>query len=151
MEKQLSCQDGLVLGIRKGPFVLGQVLLEGITLSEIRLALVFKNPLQSTFNLGIQLKLLKTPLPIKEQQINIQILSQIKKSKKFFEILESQLELGETRNREIILDILLVIGPNPFYQELIEKHLTDQQLLFPEDNLVHSLVYLNYGICIFLK
>jgi hypothetical protein len=81
---------------------------------------------------------------VKEQQITEQIVQQINKSSKFFEILETQLALGDAFNNEMILDILMYLGPNDYYNTLIKNKVEDLSFFFPENNKIHCLVYLNY-------
>ena len=155
MEKHLSAPDCLALGLFDGPHILSHMLLESFTLSDIRQTMKEKTAHKGKYLMQeIQINIKQVKMRIKDGNISNNILSRLKKSTQFFSIMESLIVIGSIENQNKILNLLMYIGENDYFRNLISEKLQkinlSPDLLLSKDNPNQTLLHLHYSKLVFL-
>jgi hypothetical protein len=86
---------------------------------------------------------------VKDGLIANKILSRLKNSTQFFSIMESLIVIGTLENQQKVLNLLMYIGENEYFKNLISDKLSkinlSSELLLSKDNPNQTLLHLNYS------
>lgn len=151
MEQHFSARDSLALALFEGPHMLSHMLLESITLRDVR-QMMSDEKIRSGSGVVtqvIKIDIKQVKMAIQEDAISKSILERIRKSTQFFSIMETLMSLSSTQNHRKILKLLMYVGENEYFHECISKKLdqinVSPDLLLCKENPSQTLVHLNYS------
>lgn len=150
MERHFSSPDCLVLSVFEGPQIVSQMLLESITLKDVRDLLTAKN-LQKSGSLteDIRVRLRQVKPSVRDHSVSESILQSVRNSLPFFSILESLISVSSLPNQAKVLKLLFFVGENSYFREAVltklDKINVSPHLLISKDNPSQALLHLTYG------
>lgn len=150
MEKHFSAPDSLELALFEGPHVLSHMLLESLTLKDVRAALRGNPPAPGKAPpQAIKVDLKQVKPWVRDSEVTQSILERIRGSTQFFSIMESLLSVASPPNQAKILKVLAFVGENEYFRKFIAEKLgqinVSPELLLCKENPAQALMHLHYS------